>query len=912
MPTIKYTSSKDKNKKNNYNDTKNNTSTSSKNITESHIFHNHQKTDINDKNSAEKFAKCPLCDFSCLFASQMIQHTFKNHASKNLQTTKKITLSTNTTTPVKRKGETNYTNGGKKSKIENSSMAISMTNSVDSSKTETKIKSESSTSVVYACKECEYFNTNKKNYERHMWCHTSNFPFKCKHCSFSSNAENAVQRHITVYHTAIKKENLMNALKAHINTKTTKPSIKDENSSNESDLPSLEDKINKKESKSSSDLLKCIIIKTRNKDNITKWACHSCDVSSSSAASMDQHTTSVHYTPLKDCVTIIQDYFIINGSETKETEERVEGTVCVHCGFKAVDMNAMKIHLKEECQRTSSTKDDESGDDSEPRSLTIDLEKLDGKSKGSQGKFSRNLNEMMKQFTSYYRSSTKKFYLVCFMCKYKTFSMKVLKKHLVKEHANIINNHKQLTSLSRKCLFYSLKHECKLINKALLLKNSQLADKEKKEEKTDSKGSNDLAGQDPVAKEQDLKSPEEYKKEILETFEQEGELNKVFECSVCGKKVFFKCNLKKHVDSTHPKAKIIQLSLADGSLSHDDLLKFHKKHRVNKLKKLISKKGISKNELIALNSLISKELGGQALELVKDRSEVNDDEKVGMIDNLRLKRFQCGVCLFRSNFRSDISRHLKVKHPNQKSVYYSVLSIQDAANSLELYNQSRPKIDMRYTKQRKNPITLLPSKSITTTEEEPSSSVKESDSNEKFLKQENDFSEPNVPFVQLPTMPVTNSYEARLFYQSLPYSIRRSNPFEDFLKCEICPFYTFKATSFKVHNSCHQLINRAGMLSCPHCPFFVSTKRLYEKHLQLHSQFNFSQLARMSSHASKSSHNRLHCNAFFYDNQSHFNSNYINNYVLYAHQNYKSAHLRFDSINLKYSRFFKLINSQKV
>ena len=848
--------------------------------------------------TSKKCMKCPLCTFSCLFSSQMIQHTLKHHTGqlpKGALIAKKDVSAT-----TKRKIELKYVNGGKKAKLENvDSLPLGpiTSDAKSTSVTHSITTCTASPPTVYACKECEYHNTIKKNYERHMWCHTSDFPFKCKHCSFSSNAENAVQRHITQYHTAIKK-NLLNSLKEQQTLQSSQAPVsnikverEDDNSraktSNGSNTRKATlDRVIKKETPEK--LLKCIIIKTRTKENLTSWTCHSCKFTSFSSATMDEHTTTVHHTPLHNCVTIIQDYYIINGADPKEVRE---GVACAHCGFEAANMEVMRSHLKKDCHGVEKGKADDSGEEGVHEGLSLALDKADSKGKGTLSKFSKALNQMMEQFNSFYGTSSKKLHMVCFLCKYKTFSMKVLKKHLVKEHADIITNRKELTSLARKCLFFSLKQECKLINKTLLLRSKQQRTSLTHEPADAAVSENeDVSGEEGLLKteadgvsmqqsltndDKDPNSPESYKKKILESFQQEGELTKVFECSVCGKKVFFKCNLKKHVESIHPKAKITQLSLADGTLTQEDLCKFHKKHRVNKLKKLLSKRGLSKNKLIALNSLITDELGGQKVDYVLDRSEGTGDEKVGMIDNLRLKRFQCGVCSFRSNFRSDISRHLKVKHPNHTNSFYTVLSIQEATESFESYKQARPSIDMRYTKQRS--LTLLSNKSPLPTE------------NHSTVASEAIKFEATPTFTHFSSASAASSCEVRAFYMSLPYSIRRSNPLEDFLKCDICPFYTFKATSFKVHRSCHQTINRSNMLSCPHCPFFVSTKRLYEKHLQQHSHFNLVLATRASNAAARPSA----FTGFYGYHSSVYNSNYISDYLHFCHQNYKTAHLRF-------------------
>ncbi|ESO01863.1 hypothetical protein HELRODRAFT_138596, partial [Helobdella robusta] len=50
------------------------------------------------------------------------------------------------------------------------------------------------------CSECEYTTQRRKHFERHEWCHAVDYPFKCEYCSFSSNTEIAVKRHVASFH----------------------------------------------------------------------------------------------------------------------------------------------------------------------------------------------------------------------------------------------------------------------------------------------------------------------------------------------------------------------------------------------------------------------------------------------------------------------------------------------------------------------------------------------------------------------------------------------------------------------------------------------------------------------------------------------------------------------------------------
>ena len=58
------------------------------------------------------------------------------------------------------------------------------------------------------------------------------------------------------------------------------------------------------------------------------------------------------------------------------------------------------------------------------------------------------------------------------------------------------------------------------------------------------------------------------------------------------------------------------------------------------------------------------------------------------VDLSKLKRFKCSVCPYRSNFRSDIGRHIKRKH-RRGIAKVTQLDPEEAAATLDEYHQVR-------------------------------------------------------------------------------------------------------------------------------------------------------------------------------------------------------------------------------
>ncbi len=65
---------------------------------------------------------------------------------------------------------------------------------------------------VYSCEECSYKTTMKRNFERHVEHHQMNAPYHCTMCSYSSTGEGAVQRHMAEYHPSPEKEQAINSI----------------------------------------------------------------------------------------------------------------------------------------------------------------------------------------------------------------------------------------------------------------------------------------------------------------------------------------------------------------------------------------------------------------------------------------------------------------------------------------------------------------------------------------------------------------------------------------------------------------------------------------------------------------------------------------------------------------------------
>lgn len=71
--------------------------------------------------------------------------------------------------------------------------------------------------TVFSCCECLYRTTLKRNYERHRARHRNTAPIKCMFCSYSSTGEAAIQRHMAEYHESPEKEKENMLLQQQVN-----------------------------------------------------------------------------------------------------------------------------------------------------------------------------------------------------------------------------------------------------------------------------------------------------------------------------------------------------------------------------------------------------------------------------------------------------------------------------------------------------------------------------------------------------------------------------------------------------------------------------------------------------------------------------------------------------------------------
>ena len=138
-----------------------------------------------------------------------------------------------------------------------------------------------------------------------------------------------------------------------------------------------------------------------------------------------------------------------------------------------------------------------------------------------------------------------------------------------------------------------------------------------------------------------------------------------FKCSTCGKRSNWRWDLGKHIKAMHSGVgKILVLKASEARSS------------------------IHEMEIQQLRQQLIKEPHTSTAHAAFEMKPSPPKRPVSQshIDISKLKRFKCSLCAYRSNFRSDIGRHIKRKH--HRSIASVVqLDPQEAAATLDEYHQ---------------------------------------------------------------------------------------------------------------------------------------------------------------------------------------------------------------------------------
>ncbi|PAA77322.1 hypothetical protein BOX15_Mlig031749g3 [Macrostomum lignano] len=182
--------------------------------------------------------------------------------------------------------------------------------------------------------------------------------------------------------------------------------------------------------------------------------------------------------------------------------------------------------------------------------------------------------------------------------------------------------------------------------------------------------------------------------------------NRPFRCSACGHRSNWKWDVRKHIRQAHsnqPDAFVETLSNEDAKRTLDEYMTSRKCNASVANSGAVC--GVAASAATATDatdadmddasrSAVSSEMTQTPPLLATAASSSSAAAAASgffgspRVDQLRLKRFMCSGCGYRSNYRSDIVRHNKRKHDCGAAV--RILSIDEARDSLEKYGHSFP------------------------------------------------------------------------------------------------------------------------------------------------------------------------------------------------------------------------------
>ena len=791
--------------------------------------------------------------------------------------------------------------------------------------------SHEASDIIYACSECEYKTPVRKNFERHEWCHIVDSPFKCQFCSFSSNGENAIKRHVSAYHT-LQKQQTDDRKSSSVKSLPIPPSNSNWTVQVSSELLDKSLKIEPLKKKtllekapnqpvspaeasvttvkleaidSSSFVPSCStasssILQRQLKPETQGFICPHCGLCYKENFLLEHHIKASHQklpiqinnltnrpliqhdqkqlkklevSHMKQKSEIQQEPKASLRSQTKgsKSEQRIEIKMeevrkvykCGYCSFSVNEFSKLREHMESNaCQPLNTSTSTISATATaetvlqklltndnpnkvypkvplssfisrSPTYLRSETQAIANSTLLPEVKFKMEASPRPSEVsgasqselsihprenpTSPFHDSTaeesikvSKTYICCLLCTYKTLSSKVLRKHLIRDHASIICSKKILRDVVQKSIMMSIRQVGD--NRQSQVNNWESTAQKTEVGSFESLCSND--GESEVLLQMDVQCESENNPpahlQEKKVSKQTAETSKFmpFKCSECGKRSNWKHVIKKHISDKHLSATVLTLSPEDAESSynsyHDQIARrLSSKMMANRLHYNSDDINLT-SSVGAVNFTNGEMVANSGMHMGLEDNLANHDldpsasEQLGMSDLLRLKRFKCSVCIYRSNFRCDISRHLKKRHPDV-NCYYSVMSLQEAKESLPHY---------RYTWPEAEALLLA------------SSSVKDENAELKTLTGDANKINPAV------------ERKAAAIVSRLPFGS------EEGKRCPICPFITNKAELLRLHMAYHQPQKR-NCYSCPHCPYFVNTSRLLQHHITLHENDQF-------------------------------------------------------------------------
>ena len=322
-----------------------------------------------------------------------------------------------------------------------------------------------------------------------------------------------------------------------------------------------------------------------------------------------------------------------------------------------------------------------------------------------------------------------------------------------------------------------------------------------------------------------------------------------FKCSECGKRSNWKWDLNKHIASTHHSAAyIVTLTEEEARDTFDDYLRMQQKEKsINA--------SITDEEMADFSSNIDSRVANlnSALNFVSSQNAEKDrifTKTHHSKDAKKLKKFKCSICVYRSNFRSDIQRHLKRRHNRNINATVIELSDKEAAETLMEYRKtfgakkftsSPGKLMANLTRNNSN----IHSSNINEDYENYYSSGNEesvksnsySDEDYSALhdmpnEHETSFDENGASLNNEGSESMIDDSESEPWVKvSVSEAISSKGRGRHF--CEWCPYVSINKNDYIYHKQFHRA-KPSAPFKCDHCPYWVTQKRLLKQHEKVH------------------------------------------------------------------------------
>lgn len=316
---------------------------------------------------------------------------------------------------------------------------------------------------------------------------------------------------------------------------------------------------------------------------------------------------------------------------------------------------------------------------------------------------------------------------------------------------------------------------------------------------------------------------------------------KPYMCDSCGHRSNWKCDMNKHIKALHPTAQVITL---DEEQAKETIADYDALHA-----KLLKQEMCAERDAVEINMASEKRLVAASVTCVT-------------VDSHKLKRFKCSACPYRSNFRSDVGRHIRHKHDKGTSRII-VMNEREAAETLKEYMETwaRKKFVSSPSKRRSggdrrrleqplavDDLCILQQSADGDSCKDGSSLYSSStwlSSTEAGKGLENAGGSSDAKNCLVGASGGKTEDSKACLKSSIVFPRKKTEESGGTssmksLSCSICPYQTSKTGLLNIHKTYHRP-NGRNKYKCRYCPYYVCASRLLHQHMRLHLRENFTE-----------------------------------------------------------------------